>query len=105
MIIRAYYPTKKILDNELEVIVWCDEFANYDKEITIKAVRELCTEDKDGYRVNIASIKERISEIKADRKREEHFIQQQKEVEENLNYQTSDYKKNKFKEMLARYVR
>lgn len=105
MIIRAYYPTKKILDNELEVIVWCDEFSNYDKEITIKAVRELCTEDKDGYKVNIASIKERISEIEAGRKREEYFRNQQKEVEENLNYQPSDYTKNKFKEMLARYGR
>ena len=105
MIIRAYYPTKKILDNELEVIVWCDEFANYDKDITVKAVRELCTEDKDGYKVNIASIKERVAEIEEEIKKEEYYKQQQKEIEEKMNYRPSEYTRNKFKEMLAKFGR
>ena len=59
-LIRAYYPTKKILDNELEVMVWCDEFANYDKEKVIKATRELCRTIENNFDINIASIKNQV---------------------------------------------
>ena len=103
--INAFYPYKKILEDEMDLLVWRKAFSEYDKDITLKATEQLCNEDATGLLVNIASIKKRVAELEEEKKRKEYFIQQQKEVEENLNYQASDYTKNKLKEMLAKYGR
>ena len=70
-IIRAYYPTKKILDNPLEVMVWEDEFVNYDNDRVIEATRMLCRTTEDHFDINIASIKNKINDLQRGRKQEE----------------------------------
>ena len=62
-LINAYYPTVKLINNEMDVIVWCKEFADLDKDITIAATREVCNETTNPYEVNIAKIKNKIKEI------------------------------------------
>lgn len=104
-LIKSYYPTLPLDTQEMMMVVWRDEFATYDKNIVFEATRQICREEKNGLKVNVASIKKRVAELEEENKRKEYFRNQQKEVEENLNYQASDYTKNKFKEMLAKYGR
>ena len=79
IIIKAYYPTKKILDNELEVMVWCDEFAFYDKDRVIEATRQLCRTKENSFDISIASIKNKVHELQLSRKSEEDNRQYQEQ--------------------------
>lgn len=83
------------------MVIWESEFANYDNDIVLEATRQVCREEENGLKVNIASIKKRVAELKEKQKQEENYKKQEKAREEM--FQPSDYAKNRIKQALARY--
>lgn len=63
-VIKAYYPTKKILDNEIELEVWREEFEKFDNKITLEATKNVCRNNEDGLDVNIAVIRNEYYRLK-----------------------------------------
>ena len=72
--INAYYPTKKILEDEIDLIVWRDEFKDLDKDLVLDITRKICRTEENNFNVSIARIKNEYHKQAREIKQEEERL-------------------------------
>lgn len=81
-------------------MLWCDEFATFDKDRVIEATRQLCRTKENSFDISIASIKNKVYELQLVRKSEEDNRRYQKEWEDKFQQPIDEARLQKISEKI-----